>query len=460
MEKNEVPTASGVPRREFIRKTAAAAAAVATTSLLKTPVYGQNQAPSAGVTGANNRLVLGFIGVGNQGYGAHVLQIKAHASENNVALAAVCDVWTKRVTDVKDSIGEGCQGYDHYPKLLERKDIDGVVIATHDPMHARVSIDALNAGKHVYVEKPLTRYLGEAFEVHDAVKKTGRILQVGSQGCSAAGWHKAAELIQAGRIGPLIWGQGYYCRNSKKGEWNIPIDDKAKADNVDWKQWLGPVRTQGPFDVERYFRWRKYYPYCAGLLGDLIPHRLHPLMLATGKPEFPSRVVCIGTKNVHPDKDPDGTSEPERDVPEHLELIAEFPSGLSLVVAASTVNAKSPGFAIYGHKASLEIGTSGERVILIPEKPFADEIDLETFDGLSPVEDFAVHEKNWFDSIRANKQPNANIDLAVRVQTVVSLAEMSDRLKVACLFDEKTRKVTTESGREIAPLTYGTLALS
>ena len=458
MQKNEIPTLSAVPRREFIKKTAAAAAAMATTSLMKTPVYGQNQAPSAGVTGANNRIVVGFIGVGTQGYTAHVKQIKSHAAENNVALAAVCDIWGKRVDRAKEDIGGDCQGYDHYPRLLERKDIDGVVVATHDIMHARISMDALNAGKHVYVEKPMTRYLGEAFEVHDTVKKTGKILQVGSQGCSAAGWHKSAELIQAGKIGPLIWGQGYYCRNDPKGEWNITVDAEATADKIDWKQWLGSVKKDTPFNAEHYFRWRKYYPYCAGLLGDLIPHRLHPLMLATGKPEFPSRVVCIGTKNVHPDKNTDGALE--RDVPEHLELITEFPSGLSLVLAASTVNAKSPGFAIYGHKASLEIGTSGESVALIPEKPFADEIDPERFEGLSPIEDFAVHEKNWFDCIRANKQPNAGIDLAVRVQTVISLAEMSERLKIACLFDEKTRKVTTDGGQAIEPITYGTLPLS
>jgi predicted dehydrogenase len=319
-------------------------------------------------------------------------------------------------------------------------------------------MDAMNAGKHVYVEKPMTRYLGEAFEVYDTVKKTGKILQVGSQGCSAAGWHKAAELIQAGKIGTPIWGQGYYCRNNPVGEWNITIDAKATAETIDWKQWLGQVKKETPFNAEQFFRWRKYYPYCAGLLGDLVPHRLHPLMLATGKPEFPSRVVAVGTKNVHPDKKTDDAQE--RDVPEQIEVIAEFPSDFSLVVVASSVNAKSPGFVIYGHHASLEIGTSGERVSLIPEKPFADEVDLETFDGLSPIEDFAVHEKNWFDSIRTNTQPNANIDLAVRVQTVVSLAEMSDRLKMACLFDEKTRKVTTENGREVQPITYGTLPLS
>src|SRR5258706_6456621 len=124
MDKKEQST-SGVPRREFIKKTAAAAAAVATTSLIKGKAYGQ--APSQGVAGANNKLVLGFIGVGRQGFGAHVRQIKLHMSENNVAMAAVCDIWKDRVAEVKKFIGEGCESYDHYGKLLERKDIDGVV---------------------------------------------------------------------------------------------------------------------------------------------------------------------------------------------------------------------------------------------------------------------------------------------------------------------------------------------
>jgi hypothetical protein len=180
-------------------------------------------------------------------------------------------------------------------------------------------------------------------------------------------------------------------------------------------------------------------------------------MLATGKPEFPSRVVCVGTKIVHPDKNTDGAAE--RDCPEHMELIAEFPSGLTLVIGAGVVNAKSPGFVIYGHHASLEIGTSGEKVALIPEKPFADEVDLDSKDALTP-ESFAVHHKNFFDCIRNGKATNANIDLAVRVQTVISLAEMSERLKTACLFDEKTRKITDGNGKEVAALTYGKLPLS
>ena len=444
-------------RREFLKKTALASAAVAAAPLQRPTVYGQ--APSANVTGANSRIVVGYIGVGGQGLNAHVRIMQSNATANNIAQAAVCDVWQKRVDKAKSVIGGDCKGYTDYRQLLEQKDIDAVVIATHDPIHAPASIAALEAGKHVYCEKPLTRYLDEAFAVRDAVKKSGKILQVGSQGCSAKGWHKAAELIKAGRIGTPVWAQGYYCRNNSRGEWNYPIDADAKADSMNWDAWLGGVKKRVPFTPEHYFRWRKFFPYCAGLLGDLVPHRLFPLVVATGNPEFPKRVVCVGTKNVHPDTKADGGAL-ERDVAEHVEIIAEYPSGLSMVIGASTIAAKSPGFVIYGHHASLEIGTSGERVSLIPEKEFGDEVDPEQFDGLQPTEDIGAHHANWFDCIRTGKQPNANIDLATKVQTVISLAEMSDRLGAACLFDEKTRKITTVGGQELKPLTYGTLEQS
>ncbi|HZO83617.1 MAG TPA: Gfo/Idh/MocA family oxidoreductase [Verrucomicrobiae bacterium] len=462
------PSAGEQSRRAFIKTTATAAAAVASTNLLRTPVYGQKTAPSTGkVLGANDRIVVGYIGVGGQGM-AHVNAMKRHASANNVAQVAVCDVWEKRRNSSKafiekDNSSTQVEIFTDHRKLLERKDIDAVVIATHDTWHTKCAVDAMNAGKHVYVEKPMTRYLAEAFEIADTCKRTGKILQVGSQGCSAMAWHKAGEMIQAGKIGKLVWGQGYYCRNNPTGEWNYTIDPECREDNVDWNRWLGPVKKRVPFNADHYFRWRKYYPYCGGLLGDLMPHRLHPLMLATGKPEFPTRVVSIGSRHVHTDAKYNEKKKPEtqvRDVPEHVEILAEFPSGYTMVVVSSTVNARSPGFVIYGHQATLNIGTSGEKIELIPEKEFADEIDPEVLDGLKPTEDVAVHEKNWFDSIRANKQPNAGIDLAVKVQTVISLAEMSERMKITCLFDEKSRKVSTGDGKEVKPITYGTLDLS
>jgi predicted dehydrogenase len=451
----------GFPRREFIKKTAVAAAGVAATSaLLKTPIYGQNQATSPGrAIGANDRLTIAVIGMGTGIGKDHLQGIHAKASENNVVVAAACDLfnrrreWAQKEAELKDS-----DMYTDYRKLLERKDIDAVLIATHDPWHAQISMDAMEAGKHVYCEKPMTRYLGEAYKVYDTVKRTGRVYQVGSQGCSAAGWHKCAELIKSGKVGTLVWGQGYYCRNNVGGEWNYDIDKDATAENIDWERWLGPVKTRDAFSAEHFHRWRKYTRYCAGLLGDLVPHRLHPLMLASGNPEFPTRVCSIATKNVHEDNEGDKHA-PEREVPEHVQLTAEFPSGYLITITCSTVNETSPGFAIYAHKATMNIGSSGERIELVPQKRFSEEIDPENFTGLQP-EDIRMHEKDWFESIRANKLPHANIELAIRVQTVISLAEMADRLKTTCLYDEKTRKIKDASGKELPAITYGSLPLS
>jgi predicted dehydrogenase len=444
----------GATRREFIKKSTLAAAAAASVSIFKTPVYGQETAPSAGrVIGANDRIRVGYIGTGNQGQ-FHVSTQKEAAAANNIEQVAVCDLSKQRREDAAKLIGPNCAAYKDYEELLARKDIDAVTIATVNHWHAKTTLAALEAGKHVYVEKPLVRYLPEAYEVYDKVKATGKTVQVGSQGCSAQAWHTAADLIKKDQIGTVVWAQGYYCRNSKLGEWNDPVPGWCVAGDLDWDKWQAPVHDKIPFDAERFIRWRKYYPYCSGLLGDLVPHRLLPLMLATGTVEFPTRVASMGSKNVHADK---VNPWPERDVPEQIELLAEFPSGMTLLIVSSTVNARSPGFAIYGHKATLEIGSLGERIQLIPEKPYSDEIDLQTLDGLTPTENIPEHEKNWFDCIRSGKQPNANMDLALRAQAVVSLAEMSNRMNMMCLFDEKTHMIKTADGKEIPPITYGTL---
>jgi predicted dehydrogenase len=455
-QKQNSAQAGANTRREFLKTTATAAAVVATGNVFITPVYGQNQAPAPGrVIGSNDRITVGFIGVGGQGM-AHVRSMKDNASGNNVELAAVCDVSKTRNRNARNTIGGNVPEFEDHRKLLENKDIDAVCISSVDHWHTIQTIDAMNAGKHVYVEKPMTRYLKEAFDIYDACQRTGKILTVGSQGSSDAKWHKAAELIRDGKIGPLVLGQGNYMRNNPKGEWNYGIADWATPEDMNWERWLGPVHKKIGFNADHYFRWRKYYPYCAGLLGDLIPHRLHPLLIATGNPEFPSRVTSLGNKAIGTDRNTPNT--PERDVPETVQLLAEFPSGLTLMVISSTVNQVGLPDLIRGHMGTIYFG--GNRVDLRPEQAFSDEVDPDEFTGIEPGESVSVHEKNWFDSIRANKQPNAGIDLAVKVQTIISLAEMSERLNLMCVFDEKSRKVTTGDGKVVEPITYGSLPLS
>lgn len=449
----------GESRRGFITKASTAAAVVASSNIVKTPVYGQNQAPSTGrVIGANDRINVGYIGVGGQGQ-AHVSSMKGHKAESNLAQVAVCDVSQARMDQAEEKIGEKVKRYEDHRELLENKDIDAVCIATVDHWHTPCSVDAMNAGKDVYVEKPMTRYLGEAWKIQDAVNRTGRLVQVGSQGCSAAKYHKAAELIRGGAIGPLVMGQTSYMRNNPKGEWNYTIQSWATPDDINWDRWMGQVNKKIPFNADHYFRWRKYYPYCAGLLGDLLPHLLHPYVLATGNPEYPARVVSVGNKSWQTDKNTPGTYM--RDVDEMVQVIVEFPSGFNLILASSTVNERNMTEAIRGHHGTLLMGGLGSvRIELVPERRFADEIDPETFDNLLPGEAISHHEKNWIDCIRTRKEPNCGIDLAVKVQTIISLAEMSDRLNIMCLYDEKTRKITTADGKEVKPLTYGTMDLS
>jgi predicted dehydrogenase len=412
------------------------------------------------VIGANDRIVVGFVGLGNQGLNSHLKPMMQNAQANNIAVGALCDVSKHRLDEAKQTAGASVEAFEDYRKMMDRKDIDAIVCATVDHWHAKVSIDAMNAGKHIYVEKPMSRYLLEAFEVYDAAKRTKKVFQVGSQGCSDLKWHKAAEWIKEDKIGPVVMSQGSYMRNTPAGEWNqYKIQAWCTPEDVNWMLWVGQqIKAKRPFSADDYFRWRKYYPYCAGLLSDLFPHKLHPYMLATGNPQFPVRVACIGTRKVETDKLTPDTQM--RDSPEIAQLIAEFPTGMVMHITSSTVNEVGTQEMIRGHKATLTM--AGNLVQLKPERPFTEEIDPETSEAF-PAESIPAHHKNWFDCIRTGKEPNASIDLAIKVQTVISLGEMSDRLKVVCNFDENTRKVWTGEGKdvkEIQPITYGTMELS
>ena len=435
----------GESRRTFIKKAATVTVAVSATSFFKTPVYGQNQAPSAGrVLGANDRINIAYIGTGKQGM-LHVNLQKKFAQDNNIAQVAVCDVYQRHLDQARNAIGlSQADAFRDHRKLLERKDIDAVVAAPIDPWHAQVTIDALAAGKHVFCEKPMTRYLAEAFEVYDTVKKTGKTYVIGSQGCLDQKWHKAAEWIRAGKLGPLVWGQGSYCRNNKNNsEWTFAVDSDVSEQNLDWNRWLGKT-PKIPFNPEHYFCWHKYYAYNSGIIGNLLPHRFQPLLLATGNPEFPRRVVATGTRKVSTD----------REITDTTHLLAEFPSGLTLAMVGTTVNEQGLPEVLRGRKATLHFASSQNRVELKPEAIFTDELEAEEFTDPQPTERIERLEKNFFDSIRSGKMPVANVELAIRAQTVLCLAEMSERLGLALLFDEKTRTIKTGDGRIIPPLTY------
>jgi predicted dehydrogenase len=420
----------GTTRREFLKTAGVTAAGLlAATAAAKSSVYAV-QAPR--VIGANDRINIGHIGIGGQGM-AHVNILKSNKQKNNTESVAVCEVWDKRLNAAKDATeNTKCVTYKDYQKLLDSPDVDAVWIATPDHWHAKITIDAINAGKDVYCEKPLCRHIDEVTSLYKTVKGSKRILQIGSQGCSDTTYHVARDVVTAGKLGKLIWVQGSYCRNNPTGEWNWPIDESANETNLDWKMWLGPA-PQRPWDPERYFRFRKYWDYSTGILSDLFPHRLHPLMLALGTPEFPSRVACVGGNYVH---------TKDREVPDTTHVLVDFPSGYSMIIAGTVENEYGLGDVIRGNKATLLL--AGGSVELRPERVYADEIEAEKPPVNGPGEDIGVHESNFLDCMRSRKEPNCNIDLAAPVQAVICLAEMAYKQNKQMGFDAKTMQVVQD----------------
>ena len=427
MEQNKDP--QSVSRRTFLRTASAAAAAVTASGWAKSPAFAI--APGR-VIGANDRVNVGHIGCGGMGSG-HIRMIRNQKQTINIEQVAVCDIYKPRLESARKTIeGTEGSGYHDYRKLLENKDVDAVIIATPEHWHTIQCVEALEAGKHVYLEKPMTRYAEEAFKIYDTVKKTGKKLQVGSQGCSNQKWHRINELVTQGKIGKLLWAQGGYCRQNPAGEWNYPIDEGATPDNLDWQAFLGPAPKR-PFDKERFFRWRKYWDYSAGIVTDLFPHVFHPIMLATGQ-AWPKRVVSVGGRYTE-------RSKKDRDVPDTVHVLVEFENEFTLLLAGCTENEKSFAETIRGTKGTIESALFSRDLKLTPERPYADEIDSLT-ETVGTGEAQEIHEANWIDCIRTGKEPNCNVELATRVAVTVGMAERAYRESKCMVFDPATRKIS------------------
>ena len=453
-------------RREFIRNAAVGAAVTIAASSMPTTAEAMRR-----VLGANDRISIGHIGVGLQGLNAHVGYINQHETENNTQQIAVCDLYNRRVMAAQKKLKlTDSQIYTNHKKLLDNKAIDAVVIATSDNWHAQCSLDALSAGKHVYVEKPLCRTTEEIFTLYDAVKKSDKKLQVGMQRCTNPKYKAVAELVKSGKYGKVIVGQGVFMRNVKEGVWDdydmdLDAGPQAKDDaHVDWDTFRKGA-PPAAWDPDRFFRWRKYYEYGSGLIGDLFPHHLAPLMIAMNLPMegdlgWPKRVSSGGGLYVQKYVDLDRFSDPEkqkkekeylekfhpgqkqvldREIPDFVNMNVDFDGG-SLMMMASSVNESSWPTTLRMSKATINFGSS--KIEAKPERVWSDEVDPYEAQSEGEDDDIPGHQKNFFDSIRSNKQPNANIEVAARMQVAVCLAERSQRENKTFLFDPKTRKIT------------------
>jgi predicted dehydrogenase len=284
---------------------AAAALGTAQTVLAKdrkTIRPGVSARSAARVVGANDRVHLGMIGLGGMGTVHLQAFMKQTDDEKDIQVVAVSDIYTRRKQRARDIAKLTDKDVHHdYRDLLARNDVDAVLIAAPDHWHGQMALDALAAGKDVYLEKPMTHALDEARAIVDAVKKYNRILRVGNQGLSSPSTRKSKELIDAGEIGPVLCAQATSARNSLLGEWNYRVEPEGTPQNIDWNRWLGSAPKR-PFNPDRYFRFRKYWDYSGGIATDLFFHSLGPILYPMGA-QFPTRVSAGGGIYVHKDRE-------------------------------------------------------------------------------------------------------------------------------------------------------------
>ena len=220
----------------------------------------------------------------------------------NAQLVAVCDVFSVRresgmAAGSKD--GVKTQSYLDYRRLLDNPEVDAVIIATPDHLHAPIAIDAVNAGKHVYIEKCMTHKIGETYALYDAVRAAGRVFQVGHQNRQTRSYLTARELIQKDVLGHVSLVQTNTNRNGDRGAWQWDIHPDGNPDSIDWDRFLGTAPDAG-FSAEHFFRWRKYWSYGTGLSGDLLTHEYDRIncVLDMGIPRY-----CMATGGIYTHRD-------------------------------------------------------------------------------------------------------------------------------------------------------------
>jgi predicted dehydrogenase len=292
---------------------------------------------------ANDLIQFALIGAGGMGMGDARMALAVGGSR----LVAVADVYDGRLERARELWGKDLFVTRDYREILVRRDVDAVIIATPDHWHARQTMDALEAGKDVYCEKPMVQKLEQGRAVIEAEKRSGRILQVGSQYVTSIIYQKARDLLKAGAVGELNLVEAWLDRNTALGAWQYTIPPDASPENIDWDRFLGEAPKR-PFDPVRLFRWRNYRDYGTGVGGDLFVHLFSGLHVVTGA-LGPSRVFATGGLRYWKDG---------RDVPDVLLALLDYP-GFNV---AFRVNFKSSvaqerfGFRFVGSEGIIQTG--------------------------------------------------------------------------------------------------------
>ena len=294
----------------------------------------------------SDRIAVGMIATGSR---SHEL-LEAIKQVEGTEIVGVCDAYTGRVQRAIERTDSRAKDYGSYQEILADPSIDAVTIGTPDHWHKQMVIEALEAGKDVYCEKPLTFTIDEGLEIAAVTEKTGKILQVGSQGISGGSQKELREWIRSGKLGEITMIRAAYNRNSAGGSWIYPIPPDASTDTVNWDAFLGPAPRR-EFDLERFFRWRCYKEYSGGIATDLFVHvctTVHYVMGAT----MPAEVLAMGDLYRWTES---------RNVPDTLNALLRYREGFT-VNLSSTFNSRAASgylFQVLGTEGAAELGFTG-----------------------------------------------------------------------------------------------------
>jgi predicted dehydrogenase len=323
-------------RRDFIK---AAAALAAGPAVLK-------------AQGANNKINIGWIGVGTRGnVGLDWLHT---AAADDVQIVAICDTYQGYIARAKDKVKQVWNTepkfYTDYRELLANKDVDAVYIMTPEHLHYQMTIDAIKAGKHIYVEKPLSHTIEEGAAIVKAAANYGKVIQVGTQNRSSSLYKKAKEMVEQGMIGDVHFVRAFWYRNGLPSNpvWRYNIPKEATPENTDWNRFLGSAPKRA-WDPHRYFQWRCYWDYSGGISTDLLVHQTDVMHYVLNRHVPQSAVAGSGIYRW-------GKPEDDRDVPDTLTVAFDYDDKLQINYSSYYGNAHyGYGEHIMGTEGTIEI---------------------------------------------------------------------------------------------------------
>jgi len=437
-----------ITRRDF---TTAAGATVAMTAL-----------SASRVLGVNDRVRIGFIGLGNRG--DQVLD--AFLTHKDAEVVAICDLYQPYLDFAAKKIGASPEQFRDYRKLLDRKDLDAVVVASPDHWHALQMIHACRAGKDVYVEKPLSLVVAEGRAMVKAANETKRVVQVGIQRRSNSFCKEAAEVVRSGGIGKITAVRCFHIVNEWPKGIGRPADEDPPKD-FDWDGWLGPAPKRRYNRNRTFYRFRWFYDHSGGQLTNFGVHYLAQIHTALGV-DAPRTVTALGGKFADCDN---------REVPDTMEVLWHYP-GDTLVTFSQFNASAAPGagrpceIEFRGTKGTLYFGLGGYEIV--PELVYPNEVAARTpvdravektaRAGAKPqiagkkiegrIAD-ADHARNFLDCVKSRQTPSCDIEFGHRCTTAALVGNIAHKLRAVLDWDAKTERfVNNEAANKMLSYEY------